>query len=77
MPDPKSWPDPANPGIPPNPGQQDPHLIVDEYGTRRWAWWTPDGLGPNGFWSHARGGGRGLDWTYIGAPVASDGKRVE
>jgi hypothetical protein len=42
MPDPKGWPDAANPGTPPNPGQQGPHLIVDESGFRRWAWWTPD-----------------------------------
>jgi hypothetical protein len=78
MSDPKGWPDPAHPGIPPNPDRQGPHLIVDEYGTRRWAWCTPDGLGPNGFWGHATAtGNRGLNWCYIGPAMAPDGQPVD
>ena len=76
MSDPKGWPDAANPGIPLNPERQGPHVIVDQYGKRWWAWW--DGLGPNGGWSHATAtGNRGLNWTYIGPAVAPDGLPVE
>jgi hypothetical protein len=77
MPDPKGWPDAANPGIPLNPERQGPHLIADQYGKRWWAWWTPEGLGPNGGWHYAVGGGRGLNWTYIGPAVPPDGQPVD
>lgn len=35
----KSWPDAANLGFPANPEREGPHLIVDQYGKRRWFWW--------------------------------------
>jgi hypothetical protein len=76
MPDARGWPDPANPGRPPNPHQAGPHLIMDEYGKRWWAWWTPENGGPAGGWMYATGGGAGLDWTYIGPAVPPDGKPV-
>lgn len=72
----RGWPDPANPGVPPNPRLSGPHLIVDEYGTRRWAWWTPTSDKALGTWKSARTGGRGIDWSYVGPAMAPDGEPV-
>jgi hypothetical protein len=76
-PEPRGWPDPANPGVPSNQEKAGPHLIVDEYSRRRWAWWTPHSNKTFGGWIHSAGGGRGSNWTYIGPAVTPDGQPVD
>jgi len=64
MPDQRGWPDPANPGVPPNPQRTGPYLVIDERGMRRWAWWRADSSKTIGSWETdggAGGGGDGLD----------------
>jgi hypothetical protein len=72
MPNKAGWPDPADPGVPLNPQQPGPHLVVDKQGVRRWAWW----LGRDGRWIYEGGGGGGLDWTYVGPALPPDGMPV-
>ncbi len=67
MPNEQNWPDPTNPGVPPNSWTEGPHLILDEHGVRRWAWWNAADGGARGGWNFSGGGGRGLDWTYVAA----------
>jgi hypothetical protein len=68
MADVRGWPDPAHPGIPPDPDQERPHLIADEDGKQFWLLWEP----VTATW--ASGPRRcspsfaGEHWTYIGAP---------
>jgi hypothetical protein len=79
MPDHQGWPELANPTIPmpPNPAQEAPHVLRDQHGTRRWAWWRPDNDRPGGAWLHAQGGGALRGWTYIGPAKTPDGLPVE
>jgi hypothetical protein len=79
MADTRGWPDPANPGVPVNPDQPGPHLIVDEYGQRRWGWWRYGGCS---FQDNMTGIATqaaimaGKKWTYAGPAVPPDGKPV-
>jgi hypothetical protein len=75
MPDGKNWPDPERPGFPEDPTQHGPHLIEDQYGIRRWAWWIPTN-GTGGFWTYASGSTHGQEWTYIGPAKTPDGEPV-
>jgi hypothetical protein len=69
--------DPAKPGAPPHPEQAGPHLIVDEYGKRRWAWWVPGGAGVGGNWMlTGNTGNPHRDWRYIGPAKTPDGLPV-
>ena len=79
MTDGRGWPDLANPGVPTNPDQPGPHVIVDEYGRRRWAWWR------SGEWSlpaNYTGDATqaaviaGEKWTYLSPAVPPGDKLV-
>ena len=76
MPDARGWPDPGNPGVPPNSDHPGPHLIVDGFGERQWAWWLGFGAERGGWLTATHSGTRGSEWTYIGSAVAPDGKPV-
>jgi hypothetical protein len=49
-----------------DPSKRPPHVIVDEYGKRWWAWWTPTGDRLGGIWTYALGGGVGQEGSYVG-----------
>lgn len=66
MPNSHGWPDPARPCVPINPEQAGPHLLIDEHGAKRWAWWIPTSDKLGGTWMHATGGGWNVDWGYVG-----------
>ena len=73
MPNTKGWPDPENPGFPVNPNHEGPHLIVDQYGRRRWFYWLPfatlwfsGSLQCHPFLAAER-------WTYIGPAMEPEG----
>jgi hypothetical protein len=72
MPDQRGWPDPAKPGVPLDPHLDGPHLVVDAYGRRRWAWWVSAAAA----WVYAEGLGQGHKWTYIGPAKSPDGMPV-
>jgi hypothetical protein len=67
------WPDPERPGVPMNPTRSGPHLIADQHGRRRWAWWMTTETPHGGSWIHEGGGSNGLDWGYIGPAQTPDG----
>jgi hypothetical protein len=74
MPDKRGWPDPVNPGVPPNAIREAAHLIINQYGLRCWARWTPTSDKAGGLWQYAGGNGPVADWTYIGPVVAPVGQ---
>jgi hypothetical protein len=73
----RGWPDPSEPCVPHNPERAGPHLIVDEYGRRRWAWWMPTRRGGRGIWLYVHGGGRGECWSYVGPARTPDDRPVD
>jgi hypothetical protein len=77
MPDPRGWPDPANPGVPSNQEKAGPHLIVDEYGRDAGHGGFRTASKTFGGWTYAGGGGRESNWTYIGPAAAPDGLPVD
>jgi hypothetical protein len=69
MPDPKGWPDTANPGKPTNPMRDGPHLIEDEHGARRWCWWDSTAEAwTNGSRCHPSAFAAS-HWFYIGTEI--------
>jgi hypothetical protein len=75
MPDPRGWPDAARPGVPEHPDREAPHVIVDQRGQRRWAWWVPGTRG--GAWKYSAAVGPCVRWTYIGPAEPPDGLPVD
>jgi hypothetical protein len=73
--DKNGWPDPDHPGWPIDPRQEGPHLVVDQYGKRRWYLWMTNGTWFRGG-NSCSAGWAGRDWTYIGPAVAPDGGPV-
>src|ERR1700754_2642662 len=73
MPDDRGWPDPTNPGVPANPDQPGPHLVVGQDGKRRWMWWESASAASRGDWLFTGGSGLRTAWTYIGHAVSPDG----
>jgi hypothetical protein len=77
MPDQKGWPDPAHPGVPPDPDQERPHLIEDEHGKQCWFLWTPvtaswvSGPLPRDRPRRCDPSFAGEHWRYIGVPRAT------
>ena len=72
MPDQRGWPDPAKPGVPPNPDQEGPHLIKDERGVRRWYFWVPSRTSWFSAFYERHQLFAGENWTYIGAAIEPD-----
>jgi hypothetical protein len=68
----QNWPDPVNPGLPVNPDQEGPRLIVNEHGNQCWVWWSPT----TGAWSSGSWQGPPIlaaeRWTYVGAAIAPE-----
>jgi hypothetical protein len=76
MSDQKGWPDPSRPGVPANPTQAGPHLIIDKYGKRRWGWWTPTSDKFGGAWASTGSENAFDEWTYVGQGKTPDGLPV-
>jgi hypothetical protein len=77
MPNPQGWPDATMPGVPRDPHRELPHLVVDQNGKRRWAWWVPGAGGRVGTWKYSAAGGPCVRWTYIGPAESPDGLPVD
>jgi hypothetical protein len=74
MPDQKGWPDPAHPGVPPDPDQERPHLIEDEHGKQCWFLWMPVTASWSSGQRRCDPAFAGEHWRYIGAPAGPEGK---